>query len=561
MRDGSATASSRRAHGRPVLAALTVLVVYFSIASLNSTGGYLGTDTGAKVITLDRMAENDTESPAIGYWAEEWDPDGDYHPLYDTRRNADGEWINVTTLPMLIAALPLYEVGGYRLALLLPMLGGLLASFACRDIARGLAGERSGWWTFWIVSLASPITVYALDLWEHSLGAGFMVAAVALLLRARESPRWWLLSIGAGLLLGTSATMRAESFVVAFVAVAAACITLLWKRRFAATLAVGALTVSGFALPWLANAALEAQVGGNSRAARVGREAQREWWTELGERAEEALITWLAIPNLRYPGNVVLGALIVGSILAAVVAQRRGLTQRVWVLLVLAAATYLVALSGGLAFVPGALVAAPFAAVALIFVRQSPERRLVVASALGMTVLIWLFQLTGGAGPQWGGRYILVPTLLLTTVGIVGLSATPRGSGARVGVAALAVAVTGFGLIWLNHRSHEVDEYFQVLAGQTEDVVVFANGFLVREAGPAYAERHYLSVGRRGTLAGATRVVRASGAESIGIVSDNERPPSIGARHIGTAAADLLGEPLWYHRYDLMQAGPGVPEP
>ena len=90
------------------MAALVVLAVYGVLALLNSTGGYLGTDTGAKVITLDRMAEEGTFSPAIGYWAEEWDPDGDYHPLFDTRRSDGGEWVNVTTLPMLIAARPLY---------------------------------------------------------------------------------------------------------------------------------------------------------------------------------------------------------------------------------------------------------------------------------------------------------------------------------------------------------------------------------------------------------------------------------------------------------------------
>lgn len=534
---------------RPWVAALVVIALYAVLALLNSTRGYLGTDTGAKVITLDRMAELGTNSPAVGYWAGEWDPAGDYHPLFDSRRNNDGEWVNVTTLPMLIAARPLYDLGGYRLALALPMLGALLAAFACRDLARRLADDRAGWWAFWIVALASPLSVYALDLWEHSLGAGLMLAAVALLHRTLTSGPP-VLALVSGLCLGLSATMRAETFVVAFVAVGATCLVLVARRRVVRSLLVGVLSVVSFAAPWLLNAVLESGLGGNSRTTRVSREAQREWWTELGERVEEALVTWFGVPGGSYPGSVVLGALAVGAIIVGVVLRRRGEHRSAVILLVVAAVLYLIVFAGGLGFVSGALVASPFAAAAVL-VRFDSDRRFLLAVALAMTVLIWTFQLTGGAGPQWGGRYILVPTMLLTVLGVVALVERPGDDLPRRAVTGLAIAVTVFGVVWLNQRSHDVDAFFADLADRPEDVIISTNGFFVREAGPAYEEQRYLSVGRGADVDGGVEVVRDAGFETFAVLTQQTTPPDVEATLVSTDVVDFLGVPLSYHRYEL----------
>ncbi len=534
---------------RPWVAAVVVLAVYGALALLNSTGGYLGTDTGAKVITLDRMAEEDTFSPAVGYWAEEWDPDGDYHPLFDTKQNAEGEWVNVTTLPMLFAARPLYELGGYRLALMLPMLGGLLAAFACRDIARRLAGGPEGWWAFWVTALASPILVYSLDLWEHSVGAGLMLGGIALLVRTPHVGGVVLASLVAGALFGLAASMRAEAFVVAFVAVAVTCLALVLRRQIGRALVTGALSVVGFALPWLANASIEQDFGGNPRTSRVSGQAQRQWWTELAERGEEAFITWFGLPGFGYPGNVLLGAAVVGAIVLGVTMHRRGEQRPAVAALVVAGVIYVLAFASGLGFVSGALVASPFAAVAGL-VRRDRERLAILGMALLMTVLIWTFQLTGGAGPQWGGRYLLVPTLLLTTLGVIALVERP-GRAPRVAVSAFAVAVTLFGAAWLQQRSHDVEAFFDDLADRPEDVVISANGFFVREAGPAYDERRYLSIGRGADLEGAVDVVRDAGFDTFAVLAGRGDAPDLEATLVGTDVVDFLGVPLGYHRYEL----------
>ena len=130
------------------------------------------------------MTQRGTVDPDVGYWAEDLDPTGRLHPLWYTTRLGD-RWVNVTTLPMIEAAAPLYRLGGYRLALLLPMLGGVAAAFAGRALARRIVdagrGDRAGWTAFWLIGLASPVTIYALDLWEHALGLALLAwAAVAL---------------------------------------------------------------------------------------------------------------------------------------------------------------------------------------------------------------------------------------------------------------------------------------------------------------------------------------------------------------------------------------------
>src|SRR3546814_3677047 len=106
-----------------------------------SPGGYLGTDTGAKVATLEVMDQRGSAKPQLGYWAEQWDPDGSLHPIYDSDP-IDGEWVHVTTLPMLELARPLYALGGYRLTLLLPMAGAVGAAFASRSLARRARSEK-----------------------------------------------------------------------------------------------------------------------------------------------------------------------------------------------------------------------------------------------------------------------------------------------------------------------------------------------------------------------------------------------------------------------------------
>ncbi|HZP31565.1 MAG TPA: hypothetical protein VFC99_21610, partial [Acidimicrobiia bacterium] len=163
---------------RVVAAALLLFAVYVSLSLFNDPRATMVTDTGGKIATLRAMQHNGGLDPDVHYWAAKWDPDGRLHGLFYTSRVGD-KWVNATTVTMLDVAEPLYAVGGIRAALILPMLGSVLAALAARALARRMgAGRSGGWLAFRCVGLASPLAVYALDLWEHSIGAALMLWAV-----------------------------------------------------------------------------------------------------------------------------------------------------------------------------------------------------------------------------------------------------------------------------------------------------------------------------------------------------------------------------------------------
>ena len=84
-------------------------------------------------------------------------------------------------------------------------------------------------------------------------------------------------------------------------------------------------------------------------------------------------------------------------------------------------ALFLVRAVDGLGFVPGLLATAPFAVAGLVLAWDrrvaSPGRDAVLMVVLALPV-VWAFQYSGGAVPQWGGRYVLTTTLVASAIGI-----------------------------------------------------------------------------------------------------------------------------------------------
>ena len=269
---------------RPVIAGLVLLVAYGGLSLFMDPGGYLGTDTGGKVATLEEMAHHGGGlDPDVGYWAADQDPEASLHGLYFTTRVGD-RYLNVTTLPMIYAALPLYELGGYRLALLIPMLGGVACAFAARAVARRVS-DTDGWAAYWIVGLASPITIYSLDLWEHTLGAALMAWGIVVLVDVISGRHRWWRPLLAGVLFGAAFTMRTEALVYGFVAVGVTCGLLLYRgRRLGPPLVTGLAALAGFVVVAAANALGEiAVLGATIRSSRAAGTA-----ASAGQRAHPA---------------------------------------------------------------------------------------------------------------------------------------------------------------------------------------------------------------------------------------------------------------------------------
>ncbi len=552
-----------RTHARRVVAAvLALLAIYVALSFLNDPRGTLGTDTGGKIATLRVMKTNGGLDPDLHYWAEKYDPNGTLHPLYYTR-HIDKKWVNATTLPMLDVASPLYDLGGTRAVLLLPMLGSVLAALAARALAKRRGGG-SGWWAFWIVGLASPLAIYALDVWEHSIGIALMLWAVVLVFDVLDRRAGWRATLGAGALLGLAASMRTEALVYGLVLTAVGAVVMLHReRKLGPVIRFGALVGVGTGALLFANQILErVTVGGSIRAGRATDTAESAG-AGVTERVKEALTTTIGFNHWAERTDWFLGFLAVALVAYATYKLiRSGREQLLLGAVALAGAglIYMMRFAGDLGFVPGVLTASPLAVAGFVVAWPRTLLRRVLAVALCAVPLVWFFQYSGGANPQWGGRYVLLTgTLLVVAAAVVLATTTGRG---RLLVVALAVVVTACGVGWLSQRSHAVADGMEQIIARHDQVVVSQEAHLLREGGAFYTpQRHWLTATSPTEVRRAARVARESGAHEFALAGGigRPRPHSIDGFVRGrTQTVEFLpGFPVHLTTYTLDGSGAG----
>jgi hypothetical protein len=455
---------------------------------------------------------------------------------------------------MIEAARPLYAVGGYRLALLLPMFGGVACALGARHLASRLA-PGSGDAAFWLVGLASPIAIYSLDLWEHVLGVAAVLWAVVLL-TAPGARRRWLDGVGAGALFGLAATMRTEALVYCVVAVAIGCGWELSRRRgLGPPLALGASAGAGFAVVWAANVALERSLSGISRSARAsgaasaatGTDAASQW----ADRLQEGLVTSLGLKGAT-AASWLMGLGLLAVLGFAWRMEQRGDRRLAVGCLGLVGVVYLVAAGSDVGFVPGMIPAFPVIA-GLAIGRWTDQSRLVVAIALSALPVVWAFQYLGAAGPQWGGRYTLPSSVLLGTVAIASLR---DRRDVLKGLGALCACVTIIGLVWVAARTRSVDDLFTDLRAVDADVLIVRDAFLLRESGPVLLDEHWLTAAGEDQFAFATEVAADSGAQTVAVVELGAPAPPDSAIpdrwiEVSRQTVDLAGDPMGLVVYRL----------
>jgi len=509
---------------RPPVAGVVLLLAYVVLSLFMSPRGYLGTDTGGKVATLETMTHHGGGlTPAVGYWAARWDPSGSLHGLYYTVA-VGHHFVNVTTLPMVYAALPLYALGGYRLALLVPMAGAVAVAFAARALSRRLRPDApdTAWAAYWIVGLATPVTIYALDLWEHTLGLAFLAWGVVVLFDAiQRRPTWWR-GLLAGLAFGVAASLRTEAFVYGFVATAVVCVYLLVRSRLPrGALVLGAASGVGLALAFGADTLLEREaLGSTIRASRAVGAAQGGG-SGLGQRASEAVTMSASLLGSTAHGGAVVIVLFAALLVFVAYRAARRQDQRPAQLAATAVAfLYVARMVQGPGFVPGLLATTPLAAVGLVVAWKRPLAAVAALIALLSLPIVWMTDFVGGAVPQWGGRYILTSGLLLGVVGVAYLSDLTRW--ARRFFVVLAVGVTVFGLVGMAQRTHQVAQAGAWISARPEPVVVSGVQFWLRESGSYEPDHRWLTVGDRTQLDQAGRIVTDAGFDRFGLITDDD---------------------------------------
>lgn len=475
--------------GHSVAALFLVLV---ALSLLTDGGGFLATDVGGKVATVEAMDRRGDLSPDLGYWAESVDPDGSLYPMWSTSHVGD-KWVNATTLPMIYLALPLYQAGGVHLAGLIPILGTLLAAVGAWRLARELGGD--GTLAFWIVGIASPATIYALDFWEHSLALGLMVWAVILALESSRDERGLATALGAGLLFGAAAAMRQEALVYGFVTGAALGLRLLVSGRPLTALLRGVMMAAGAGAMVVLNTVLEwAAIGSSTRTGRSTGTATAAGG-DLALRLKEAIMTGaspFAQGDLVFlPVALVLAWLLIELGRRSCQGDTARLRPIVFALAGIAAIVILDLAVVGLRFIPGLAATTPVALLGVSQIGRDPDRRFVAAIAVLSLPLVWLVQYTGGAAPQWGGRYILLSGTLLITVATATLMSGPALKVLRA-TALAGLAITLIGVVWTVERTHSFADAMRTLADRDEAVLVFHDPHLARGGGVLVLDEQWL---------------------------------------------------------------------
>ena len=541
-------ASPRR---RLALQVLALFGIYVALVLVCDPRGTLGSDTGAKVATLRVMQEHSTVVPTVGYWAKAQDPQGLVHPLlYSNLIN--GRFVNITTLPMLLAAYPLWALGGYRLALLIPILGAIGCALAVRGLARRL-GARNPDLAFWVVGLASPVAVYALDLWEHTAGLALMLFGVAKMLDAGADEGRTRDALFAGLLFGGAASMRTEAFVYGFVTGAVVFGVMLWTtHNWRAVLRRGGAAVAGFVTMVVANTVLEQLVLGSSLRAGRASGAAGASGADVGLRLSEALTTSVG-PNLGLTSMEVLSACCVTAFVVAVSLgiKRNWSRRRMFDTVLILGFPIALRVVAKPAFVPGFLLAFPMAALGIAMIRFFPRGQVVAAIAVGRLPLVWATEYVGGAGPQWGGRYVLVSSVLLGVVAcVVAFDLAPV---VAKGTLVLCVVITAVGVTYLAQRSRSIDAAGRRIAALQDDVVISRDGFLLRDFGAYYTDkRPWLTAWNDALLRDALRVADARHAHTLALITldpDAARAALPGWHRNGTTSSRVTFNRMYVTQY------------
>lgn len=535
-----------------------LFVLYALVIGAGDARTASGSDAGGKLATVVVMADQGTLVPDVGYWAEAEDPDGEFHPLWNTTAVGD-RWVQATSLPFVVAAVPLYRLAGPAGALLLPVLGGMLAAVAARHLSRRLHGG-DGWAAFWLIGAAGPALFYAGDFWEHGPALGLALLAIALALDDESSaPRALLTGLAAGL----AVLMRAEMllygvvFVVATLAVGTERRRMLGNRRSLALILVGAAT------PVLANALVERVL--LSHGVRDGRAAESlaGSGTDATSRATDAVLTTVGLFSDDRAPALMLGLLLAVALLVvgAHLRSPRVVTERMAaVAIVVAVSLYAIRFSSGPGFAPGFLAVAPLAAVG-IFSARSPKERVVLATALGALPLVWMTAWIGNHQSQWGGRYVLLSGALLTVLAIGRIQEVGWRRPAAAAMVGCAVAMSAIGVVWHVERTRTIADAVTAIEDLPADVVVISDlEHLGRQGGAWYGEHRWLRTARLGAVAPAAEVARASGAQELAVVrlatSGEEEPAAprlAGYRSVGVPELVYLpaGQRLTVQRYEL----------
>lgn len=550
---GRAQAAPTRTN-RYAMAAM-LFAIYVVVSLFTDPNGYLSTDVGGKTASLEAMVVRGDWDPDIGYWFEDADPDGEFYPFSHTTFTPNEQWVNTTSLTMIYPMRPLWAVGGARLALLIPILGAVATAMAAGALERRLNPNSTGTWSFWIVGLATPTFVYALDLWEHTLGlAGMAIGVVAVhdIINNRNPTRAAAIA-GAG--YGFAATMRQEALVYGLIAGLLVTVMAVRRHSMRAALTRGMVMAVSTVAMLAAHTIVEyVSLGGPLRLQRSATTVASA--TGTVDRIRAIAATLFFPFNGDHPLSYGMGiALLVGIfwLTVDVLDDRDRFLPRLIVIssVVFCALFYLVF---GPRFVPGLVPTTPLAVVGVAAAWRLRSWFVLIVAVLPLPIL-FAVQFPAGAIPQWGGRYLLLTGLVLTVAAIALLREHHRSL--LMGFAACGLAVTLFGVTWTEIRKDQVTDDWDTIEAvtETDEVVVWRNFVDAREAGSVLIGERWLSAWDEETQENLAVVLRQENVDQFVWIDELDEEPVTFAGYEATDDLGTLG--FFTFRLTRYSTGPG----
>ncbi|HYM91610.1 MAG TPA: hypothetical protein VEW91_08265, partial [bacterium] len=501
---------SGRLLGLVLLTCLTAQVV--AVLLLVRPGAFWSPDSAVRFVQVESLLRSHYRDLAVPYPAASIDPEGRYFPL--------GGWFHfqrtgrfyLSYLPYFsIASAPLYRLFGPPGLLLIPAASVLGTVWITYGVLRRRAPAVAGAGAL-ALGLGTPLFIYGVVFWDHSLAVLLSAGALAILGVEAEAPRpgHSAAVAAAGALLAMGFWLRSEMYLLALAA-GAGWVVAVPRGRSKGLIALAC----GGALPaaclWIANARLFGSPLGwkgqdliATRMSGAAHAAAGGWAGWVSEKLGNAYYQLISPDFYAFnPPAVATGVAVGLALLLAGVLIRMGVGRRSIPAIVsgtvLGAGTA-VWIATGRTAVSGLLPASPLVVLALLRGSGSPwERFLWVTTGLfGAAVIA-----TGThGGLQWGPRYLLpiLPVLVwlaasaLAQARAAAFQTWPALRAAAVALlaASMLVQASGVDQVWQAIRQNA--RINQWLRGIPAEIVVTPLEWLTLGAGPVYFEKQLMLV-------------------------------------------------------------------
>ncbi len=513
------------------LSVLAVAILYTALAAHSATvHGFASSDAGVKLWQVQGILHTGQLLAPIDYPGAIYDPEHKYSPFVPPWFLwQNGLPYSEYTSPFIWISVPLYALLGHAGLLIVPWLSGVLIVIVAAWLAWRVSPSRWASLVPIVIGVSSPLLIYSLEFWEHTLGTLLALLALTALIKANEaySPTRWLIVAGAA--MGLSLTMRAELYVYPIAVIigwttirragsASAALETYSPRHMIERVllplrwvALGGLLIAG---PWWL---YETIAWGSPLGPRLAQNLPGlggdQMLTRLGDTTGHNEVMLWPIDGA---GQDVLVALLIGAVVLAIglaVLQR---IQRSPVGLQRGGRWLLTALLIGMAALttwrltqdqrPNDLLTT-FPLVALLLVPLAspgthylaPVRFLLITSLafIGLVLLISPFE----GGTQWGPRFLLPAIAPLAIVIVTRLdrmwASIGRGDRIRLALLSAMLFIAGGYSTWRGvefiHRSQVSSEFMSEVIGNSPERVVVTDGWFIPQGTPyTFADKIWL---------------------------------------------------------------------